>query len=246
VCGEGDAALRPALPQGADIVVTMLADADVVLTAMEGKSGALATMPRSAIWIQMSTLGERGTQRCVTLAAHHGVRLVDAPVLGSRQPAEERKLVVLASGSARLRSRVQPVFDALSKRTEWVGEVGMGSRLKLVTNSWVLSVVEAGAEAIALANGLGLDSKLLLDAIEGGPLDLPYLRTKACAITRRNFAPSFKLALAAKDAALIDSAAEHRGMDLPLLHAVRSRLAEGAERYPEHDFSATYLTSAPH
>jgi len=230
---------------GADFVLTMLADAEVVLGVMDGEAGALETMQSTAVWVQMSTLGEHGTQRCAALAAHHGVWFADAPVVGTRKPAEEGALVVLASGSEKVRSRVQPVFDAVGSRTIWVGEAGAASRLKLVVNSWVLSIVEAGAETIALAEGLGLDPRLLLDVIDGGPLDLPYLRLKADAIARRDFEPSFKLALAAKDAALIDSSAGHRGLDLPLLHAVARRLAEGVERYADRDLSATYLTSAP-
>ena len=93
--------------------------------------------------------------------ARRGIAFVDAPVLGTRQPAEERKLVVLASGPAALRGRVQPVLDAVGRKTMWVGETGAGTRLKLVTNSWVLAVVEAGAETIALAEGLGLDLPVL-------------------------------------------------------------------------------------
>jgi 3-hydroxyisobutyrate dehydrogenase len=98
--------------------------------------------------------------------------------------------------------RVQPVFDAIGHRTIRAGEAGAGTRLKLVTNSWVLSVVEADAETIALAEGLGIDPALFFQAIEGGPLDLPYLKMKARAMLERDFTPSFRLRLAAKDAAL--------------------------------------------
>jgi 3-hydroxyisobutyrate dehydrogenase len=126
----------------------------------------------------------------------------------------------------------------------WAGEAGAGTRLKLVTNGWVLAVVEAGAETIALAEGLGLDPSLFFAAIEGGALDLPYLRLKGKAIAERDFEPSFKLRLAAKDAGLVKEAAERQGMDLPLVRAVQARLSQGAYDHGEKDFSATYLTSA--
>ncbi len=170
---------------------------------------------------------------------------MDAPVLGTRQPAEQGKLVILESGPEEARPRVQPVFDAIGHRTIRAGQAGAGTRLKLVTNSWVLAVVEAGAETIALAEGLGLDPSMFFQAIEGGALDLPYLRLKGQAIADRDFAPSFRLTLAAKDASLVRESASQHGLDLPLLDLIARRLHEGAAEHGDKDFSATYLTSAP-
>jgi 3-hydroxyisobutyrate dehydrogenase len=230
---------------GADIVVTILADAEAVLAAMDGPQGAAAAMTAGAAWAQMSTIGEAGTDECARLAADRDLTFIDAPVLGTRQPAELGELVVLASGPPSARDRVQPVFDVVGHKTIWVGEAGDGTRLKLVANSWVLAVVEAGAETIALAEGLGIRPELFLDAISGGTLDLPYLRLKAAAIAERNFEPAFRLALAAKDAALVEEAAGRHELDLPVVRAVRERLEEGARQHGDEDFCATYLTSAP-
>jgi 3-hydroxyisobutyrate dehydrogenase len=140
---------------------------------------------------------------------------------------------------------VQPVFDAIGHRTIHAGQAGAGTKLKLVTNSWVLAVVEAGAETIALAEGLGIDPALFFQAIEGGALDLPYLRTKGRAIAERDFTPSFRLRLAAKDADLVEDAAFQHGLNLPLLDVVARRLGEAASEHGDEDLSATYLTSAP-
>ncbi len=245
----GDGAAVVATPaeaaMGADVVLTMMSDADAVLAAMAGPDGALAKMNGRSVWLQMSTIGEAGTSACAALAAEHAVALVDAPVLGATQVAERGELVVLASGPDSARDIVQPVFDVVGQRTLWLGESGAGTALKLVTNSWVLSVVEAGAEVVALAEGLGLSAQSFLDAIEGGALDLPYLRVKADLMTRREFEPSFRLSLAAKDASLIEQAAASHGLDLPLLTAVRHRLEQGVDAHGDKDFSATYLTSSP-
>ena len=100
--------------------------------------------------------------------------------------------------------------------------------MKLVTNSWVVTVTEGAAETIALAEGLGVDPKLFFDAIDGGPLDLPYLRVKGKAILERNFEPAFKLKLAAKDAALVEESCRRHGLDLPMLRAIRARLAKAS------------------
>jgi 3-hydroxyisobutyrate dehydrogenase len=232
--------------RGAGVVLTILSDADAVVAAMDGeRGGALYAMTNTAVWLQMSTIGIEGTGRCAQLAAHGGVAFVDAPVLGTRQPAEEGKLAVLASGPADLRPRLEPVFGLLGSRTIWLGEAGGGTRLKLVVNTWVLTVVEGAAETIALAEGLGLDPQLIFEAIGGGALDLPYLRLKGKAMIERDFAPMFRLRLAAKDARLAAEAAGQSGLDLPLVAAIGQRLAEGAKEHGDLDFSATYLTSAP-
>ena len=228
---------------GADIVLTMLADADAVVSAMEGPDGALAGMD-GAVWLQTSTIGIAGTERCAALAGDAGVTLVDAPVLGTRQPAEQGQLIVLASGPDTARDRVQPALDAIGKRTLWVGETGAGTRLKLVTNAWLLAVVEGAAEAIALAEGLDLEPSLLMDAVEGGPLDLPYLRMKGEAIMQRDFAPSFRLALAAKDARLVGEAAERHGLQLALVDVVRRQMESVAGEHGDEDMSATYWATA--
>ncbi len=235
---------------GAEVIVTMLSDADAVLATMDGEGvggGALASAREGAVWAQMATIGEDGTARCIELAHERGVAFVDAPVLGTKQPAAEGKLVVMASGpdDEGARARVQPVFEAVARRTMWVGEAGAGTRLKLVTNAWIVSVNEGVAEAIALAEGLELDPALFLEAIEGGPLDAPYARMKGEAMIARDFTPTFALKHATKDARLAVSAAARRGLDLPMLDVIAERMQQAVPEHGDEDLSATYLTSSP-
>jgi 3-hydroxyisobutyrate dehydrogenase len=228
--------------EGADVVITMLADADAVLAVM---GAAIDAMREGVAWLQTSTIGEAGIEACAELAEGHGIRLVDAPVLGTKAPAEQGELIVLGSGPEGLRDGLAPIFDAIAQRTMWVGETGAGTRLKVVVNSWIVTVVEGGAETIALAEGMGVDPTLLFEALEGGALDLPYLRMKGEAIAARDFDPSFSLRLAAKDAALVQESAGRRDLGLPALAAIRRRLEEGVPEHGDQDMSATFLTSAP-
>jgi 3-hydroxyisobutyrate dehydrogenase len=230
--------------QGADTILTMLSDADAVMAAMNGRDGAVATGGES-LWLQMSTIGEDGTARCAELADARGLRFVDAPVLGTKQPAEEGALVVLASGPDELRDAAQPVFDAIGQRTMWVGDTGAGTLLKLVVNTWIVTSVGGAAETIALAEGAGLDPRLLFEAVDGGPLDMPYLRAKGTAMIERDFAPSFSLRLAAKDARLVEESAGRRGMELPLTAAARRQLEAAVEEHGDDDLSAAFLAVAP-
>jgi 3-hydroxyisobutyrate dehydrogenase len=195
---------------GADVVVTMLFDADSVAQVMEE---ALPAMAPEAVWVQMSTVGLEGTERLAALAARHDVAFLDAPVLGTKAPAEQGTLTVLVGGPSALRGAVTPVFDAIGSKTLWIGEQpGDGHKLKLVANSWVGMVTAGTGQAIALAGALGLDPQLFLDVIAGGPLDLPYAQLKGKSMIADEFPTSFAVSGVVKDLGLI--AAAMRGAEV--------------------------------
>jgi 3-hydroxyisobutyrate dehydrogenase len=227
---------------GADMILTILSDGDVVL---EVARQVLPAAKDDAVWLQMSTIGHEATDSCIELAREAGTVFVDAPVLGTKKPAEEGKLVVFASGPEGARERVQPILDAVGQRTLWVGDAGRASRLKVAVNVWIVAIVEGAAEALALAEGLGLDPKLVIEAVSGGPLDLPYLHLKGGMMLERDFPTSFKLSLAAKDARLAEQAAKDAGLDLPLVEAIAERFDAGLDEHGDEDLAATYLLSAP-
>jgi len=223
--------------EGAAIVLTMLTDADAVLET------AAAALDGADVWIQASTVGIEGGERCAALAAERGVAYVDAPVLGTRQPAEDGTLTILASGPDAVRDRVAPVFDAVGAKTLWVGEAGAGQRLKLVANTWVLALVEGLAETLRLAEGLGVDPRSFLDVIAGGPLDAGYAQVKGKGMIAREFPPAFPLRHAAKDLRLVEAAAARHDLDVPLVAAIAERFAQGvAAGNGDLDMSATFLT----
>ena len=223
---------------GADIVITMLFDLDSVIDTMSSARGALAD---DAVWLQQSTVGAAGADRLAELAVELGVTYVDAPVLGTKKPAEDGALVVLASGPDAVRDRVAPVLEAIGSRTMWVGEAGAGSRLKLAVNAWVFTVVEGVAESLALTRDLGLDPRLFLEAVKDGALDAPYVQLKGAAMLDGAFDPAFALSGALKDAELILEAAADAGSELAVLPGVREHFARAvAAGHRALDMSATY------
>jgi 3-hydroxyisobutyrate dehydrogenase len=230
---------------GAAAILTILSDGDAVISAMEGPDGVLAGAQEGATWVQMSTIGIQGTERCATIADEHKLVLVDAPVVGTKQPAEQGKLMVLASGPGEAREICEPIFDAIGQKTVWLGEAGTATRMKLVINSWLLSLVEGLGETIAFAEGIGVDPAQFLETISGSPVDNPYAQMKGRMMVERSFEPAFKLELAAKDARLVVEAMERHDLDLPLLEAIRVQLEQAAEEHGEKDMSATYLAIAP-
>ncbi len=228
---------------GADAVVTMLADGSAVEEAMNGGDGAFGSLD-SAPWVQMSTIGLAATERLKATAGEREALFVDAPVLGTKEPAEQAQLVVLASGPEEARERCAPVFDAVSRKTMWVGEAGSGSRLKLVLNTWILSVVEGLGETIGLARALGVDPQGFFEAVEGGPLAMGYADVKGGAMIADEFPPSFALSLARKDADLVLEAAAD--LELPVARAVAAQLARAEEQgLGEEDMAAVARLSSP-
>jgi len=229
--------------RGADVVVTMLRDADAVVAVMED---AVGSMDDGAVWLQMSTIGVAGTERCATLASEHSLPLVDAPVSGTKKPAEEGKLVVLASGDDAAIDRCAPVLDAVGQKTVRLGEAGEGTRLKLVLNHWLLGLVECVAGTVAFAEGVNVDPARFLETIEGGPLDAAYAQMKGRQMIERDFPASFALDTAHKDAELVIEAAERHDVELPLVAAVEGRMRRAVELgYGDKDMGATFMASEP-
>jgi 3-hydroxyisobutyrate dehydrogenase len=192
------------------------------------------------LWLQMSTVGLGWTDRLAAAAGKAGVVFVDAPVLGTRQPAEHAQLQVLASGPEEARPAATPVFDAVGLRTRWLGPAGQGSRLKLVVNAWVLALTNATAESLGLARALGLDPALFLETIEGGSLDVGYAHVKGGAMLAGEYRAAFPAGLAAKDARLVVEAAGD-DVDLAGARAVLAHLdAVVAAGHGDEDMAALY------
>ncbi len=226
--------------RGASVVITMLPDADAVDSVMT--ADALSTFAPGAVWAQMGTIGLAATAKfdSTTTLLRPDVLFVDAPVSGSKGPAEAGQLLVLASGPAAAELVTAPVFAAIGRKTVWLGPAGQGSRMKLVVNSYLSFLIEGVAEALELGRRLGIDPAGLDAVIEGGPLDAPLADAKLHKIARGDFAPEFPLEWALKDVDLALAAAE--GTPLPMLQALsRQWHAAVDEGHGRDDVSAVRL-----
>lgn len=214
---------NPAAAAGhADVVVTMLADAAAVKSVALDQ-GMLTAMKPGAVWAQMGTIGVAATgELAATVAdARPGVDFVDAPVSGSRAPAEAGELVVLASGPERAKAVLEPVFGAIGQATRWLGEAGAGSCFKLVTNAWLVFLIEGAAEVMALANSLGVDRAAVLDLFATGRMSSAVAAGKARKMDAGDDSPDFSLQWALKDIGLALDAAP--GRSLAGLETIRDR-----------------------
>ena len=231
--------------RGADVVLTMVYDGPAALDVMRQAADGLRP---GLAWVQSTTAGVEAISDLAAFARERDLVFFDAPVLGTRQPAEAGQLLVLAAGPVDGRDTVTPVFDAVGARTVWTGEdgaEGSATRLKLVANSWVLSVTNAAGEVLALAKALGVDPQAFFDAIDGGPLDMGYLRAKSGLILEDRLSPAqFAVSTAAKDARLIVEAGERGGVRLDVAAASADRFERAtAQGHGDEDMAAAYFAS---
>jgi 3-hydroxyisobutyrate dehydrogenase len=223
-CGAiGDALL------GADVVLTLLFDPASVMEVAGEVAGALGA---GAVWVQSTTVGPQGMRQIAEAAGPAADRLLDAPVLGTKQPAESGSLTVLVSGDSELIERARPAFEAVGGRTVEVGErLGDASALKLAVNSWVASLCAATAQAMGLAEALGLEPRLFLEAISGGAADSAYAQLKGSVMADRSWSePAFALDSVVKDVGLMVDAARATGFPDDLLTTLLALYDRAGER----------------
>jgi 3-hydroxyisobutyrate dehydrogenase len=222
---------------GADVVITMLPTAPIILDVVEP---LLEDWPAATIWLQMSSVGAAEADQLTEVAEEHGVTLVDAPVSGSTHPAEQGELTILASGPDSARESAEPVFEALGSRVLWVGEAGMGSRLKMAANHWMIAMTAALAESMHLCEVMGLDQQQFIDLLDGGPLGSAYGLQKLDEMKRHEYPAGFPVRLALKDLELVREVEQGSQAAMPLLDVVLERFLTASEDHADQDLAAVY------
>lgn len=234
----GETAQAPSeVVNGAGIVITMLPTAAVVLDVVEP---LLRDWPADTIWLQMSSVGAAEADELAEAAEANGVTLVDAPVSGSTHPAEEGELTILASGPDSALAALQPIFDALASRVLRVGEAGMGSRLKLAANHWMITTVAALAESMHLCETMGLDQQQFVALLDGGPLGSAYALQKLDEMQRHEYPVGFPVRLALKDLELVQEVERSSQATMSVLDAVLERFRAASENLGDQDLAAIY------
>ena len=233
-----DAAADPAdAARRADVVIIMVSDGTALRNVTEGPTGVAAGVKDPTAVIQMSTVGPAAVSRLAS-ELPDGVGLLDAPVLGSVSEAASGTLVIFVGGSSALVERWAPLLSALGTPLH-VGRLGAGTAAKLVANATLVGVLGVLGEALALADRLDLPPDVAFEVLAATPLAAQAERRRH-SIETGEYPVRFSLSLARKDADLIADAATARGVDLRLISAARTWLAEAEEAgWGERDYSAT-------
>lgn len=227
--------------EGVDVVIAMLADGNTTQSVLNGADGALAGLKKGGIVVQMGTIGVEATEALIAQLKQDrpDVVFIDAPVSGTKAPAEQAQIVVLASGDREKAAAVEPVFAAISKAVKWLGEAGRASKMKLVVNAWLISMVEGIAESSQLAQELGFTTDELWNVLDGGPLAVPYIKGKMEMFKSDDYTPQMQLTWALKDINLALKASGSRS--LPVMQNISNTWQKAVDAgYGDSDLSVVY------
>jgi 3-hydroxyisobutyrate dehydrogenase-like beta-hydroxyacid dehydrogenase len=229
------------LAEGVDTIFTILANPEAVHETALGPGGFLDRMHPGAIWVDSSTVNPSFTKKMAQEAQVRRVHFVDAPVAGTKHPAEQAQLVFLAGGSPEDVQACQPFFEAMGKKTVHLGPNGMGTSAKMVVNLLLGEAMLAFSEALSLGQALGLSMEGLMDLLVGGPVTAPFTAGQRAKIENSQYEPEFPLKWMRKDLQLVSLSGYEQGVALPTVNAAKEiyTLAE-RQGWGELDFSAIY------
>jgi len=220
------------------VVFVMVSDAKAVRAVVFGRSGIAGGADASTLVVNLSTIAPEESRAVAERLAARGVPYLEAPLGGSRDAAERGELLVLAGGRPEDLARARPHLEKFARRIEHLGPIGLGTAMKLVNNHVTVGTIALDAEAIALAEALGLDRARAVDLLLAGGGESRMLASKRDDFVRGDYPPSFKLALADKDLKLIVRAARDVGLPTPIAREARKLVDEAvAAGHGEKDFS---------
>src|SRR5216110_3503020 len=236
-----------AAARGVDELVTMVADDPALEDVMLGPQSALASLPRGAIHVSMSTISPGLSRRLAERHRAAGHTYVAAPVFGRPEAAEAGKLWIVAAGPAAAIERCRPLFDAMGQGTVAAGEdPARANVIKLAGNFLIVAAIEALGEAFALGRKYGIAPADLLDIVNGRLFRSPIYENYGKLIADQRYEPAgFKLKYGLKDVRLALAAADDVAAPLPLASLVRDRyLSAVARGWQEIDWSGLSLVPA--
>ncbi len=224
------------------IVVTMLSKPDAIAeTALIGKNSFLGSLAANALWIDCSTVNPSFSKLMAAEAKRRNVRFIDAPVAGSKVPAEQGQLLFFAGGDKTDVEEARPLFEAMGKAVFHVGGQGMGTSMKMVNNIMLAQAMVAFTEAFVLGESLGISRDQLFTTLAASPVSAPFLALKRSKIEEGKFDTEFPLQWMHKDLQLATDTAYETGVALPAANVVKEIYALGVKNgLGEMDFSAVY------
>ena len=225
-----------------------VADASVIIAMLTDGAATQAIIrtiapscPQGATFCQMGTIGIQETAEAIALlhALRPDMLYLDAPVSGTKAPAENAQILVMASGDQTRTGAAQQVFDAISRGTQWYGEAGNSQKMKLVINAWLIAMMQGVAESMQLAKQFGFTPEQLWETLEGGPLAAPYVKGKLEMIRKEDYTPQMQLQHALKDARLALANAPQGTM--PMMSDIAALWENAAQNgLAEQDLAAVY------
>lgn len=223
----------------ADVVVLMLTGPEAIDAMMEGENGVLAGLGPKSVLVNMSTVSPEYAKELAARVEATGAVCVDAPVSGSKKPAEDGTLVILAGGPKQTVADLEPAFLAMGKKVVHCGQAGDGSAMKMAINLLLAEMMAGLSESLNLGETYGLSRELMLETILAGPLSCGLFQIKEDMLANGEYPPQFPLKHMTKDLRFVLQTADQAGAATPLCHAAFQlyRQAQG-HGYGDDDFAA--------
>lgn len=196
------------------ITLAMLADPEAAHSVFFGEDGVCQAMAPEKSYIDLSTVDPHTPQQIAEAVEDKGGRFLEAPVSGSKKPAEDGTLVVLAGGNSKLYSEAEKIFSVIAKKSFYLGEAGRGAQMKLVVNMVMGSMMTAFSEGLALAEESGLDPEQLIDVLQNGALANPMFQIKGPNMLKEDYTVNFPLKHMQKDMRLAVALGDESGQPL--------------------------------
>ncbi|CAI9107218.1 OLC1v1006526C1 [Oldenlandia corymbosa var. corymbosa] len=223
--------------------IGMLSDPPAALSVVFDKGGVIEQICSGKGYIDMSTVDADTSSKISEAITSKGGQFLEAPVSGSKKPAEDGQLVILAAGEKLLYEAAIPAFDVMGKKSFFLGQVGNGAKMKLVVNMIMGSMMNAFSEGLVLADNSGLSSQTLLDVLELGAIANPMFKMKGPAMIQGNYTPAFPLKHQQKDMRLALALGDENAVSMPIAAAANEAFKKARnEGLGDLDFSAVHKT----
>ncbi|MFP7169722.1 NAD(P)-dependent oxidoreductase [Terribacillus sp. 7520-G] len=229
----------------ADIVFTMLTDPGAVQAVIFGEDGLFSGMKKNGLWVDASTVKPAFTKEMAKAARAHDIRFVDAPVSGSKAPAQQGKLHFLVGGDEKDVKEITPLLEKMGQSIQYMGGNGNGSATKLAVNMLLVQSLTGLSEAVSFGEAVGLDREHLMDVLLALPVTSDIQAGKRDTILNQDFDPQFPLEHAYKDLQQISETAYEAGAPLPMTNSVKELYALAKKNgYGKQDVAAVYALLA--
>jgi 3-hydroxyisobutyrate dehydrogenase-like beta-hydroxyacid dehydrogenase len=224
-----------------DVLYTMLAHPEAVSRMALGRDGFLNGLAGGSLWVDCSTVNPSFSREMAHEAAAHDLRFVDAPVAGTKGPAEQGELLFLVGGAGEDLDAIRPHLEVMGRKIVHVGGQGMGTSMKMVINLLLGEAMLAFSEAMVLGESLGIPQETLFSVLVGGPVTAPFIGGKKEKIAGGEFQPEFPLRWMGKDLHLVAITAYEEGVALPAANVAKEIYTLAARHdMADLDFSAIY------
>ena len=227
--------------QDADIVITMLSTPQVASDLAYGEGGFLKHMKKNALWMDSTTVSPADTRSSYHQANQAGIRFLETPVAGTKQPAEQGELIFFVGGEKTDIESVSHLLEIMGKKTIHLGEPGKAASLKILVNLMLAQSMLAFSETVNLGTKLGLDQSMLMDVLLSTPVTAPFLQNVRPKLESKDTTPNFPLQWMHKDLHLVAEAAYESEASVPSASIAKEVFGMAkAQGLGEQDFSIIF------